>query len=643
MKSFIVKVALWSLGLYCIAGMTSYAHAEESSPRFTLPPIVVTASRCPLTEAELSGTITIITAEDIAREQPADVVSLLSCVPGLNVEQPGSRGSLSSVYLRGSDANFTMVMIDGVKVNDPNDARGGSFDFSTIDLHSLERIEIIYGPSSAMYGSDAVAGVINFITREGVREQTIAVDAGLGTDAFYNGHVSISGSARELITYSLYAGIDDNGAQLEADSYHGRAGGGKIRFSPQPTNSLEAVFRYAESESESYPEDSGGQRYAVLPDVETRTTEDLIAGITYQQELWSKAQFAVIGSYFDRQFASDSPGIAPGPRDPYGVPANAIDSALTRWELTAQALITFSDIYQGAAGLAYQSEDAANDTLTYYGEEPLPGQFTLTRELLSPFLEMNVFATKALALQGGVRADLADDYDPVYSPKLGLIWNVTATTFTIKANWGKGFKLPSFFALGHPTVGNPDLEPERSESYDLQFAYLNLPAGLTSSLSVFHSRFKDLIDFEEGPPPRMVNVAEVTATGAEINLGFRIVSTLSGESYVTYTETNDVNSPDSLLNRPEWQAGLKLRYEFKPTLRFTVNSRYLGEREDSSIPTGRVTLEDYFRVDLGCTWTPSKTWLLGFLIDNLFDADYEDSIGFVAPGIRPRITATLKL
>jgi len=163
----------------------------------------------------------------------------------------------------------------------------------------------------------------------------------------------------------------------------------------------------------------------------------------------------------------------------------------------------------------------------------------------------------------------------------------------------------------------------------------------TLSATLFHSRFFDLIDLDEGPPPRLVNRSEVTARGIELGLDLRPTDTLGITAHLTYTDTDIKGTDQELRNRPEWRGGLQAGWRPKATLQVQLGILYVGEVPDSSIPTADRTLDDYVRVDVAATWAPHPNWRLSIAVDNLFDADYEEAVGFPAPGITPRIAAHL--
>src|SRR3954470_15006040 len=145
------------------------------------PEIVVTGSRVAAPPEELGANVTVLSRGDFDVQKPAKLADILRRVAGIHIDQVGGRGGTGSLYMRGADPNYTLVLVDGVRVNDPTNARGGSFDFSTFDIADVERVEIARGPYSAVYGGDALAGVINIVTRHAAREQTQgSIDAAAG-------------------------------------------------------------------------------------------------------------------------------------------------------------------------------------------------------------------------------------------------------------------------------------------------------------------------------------------------------------------------------------------------------------------------------------------------------------------------------
>jgi outer membrane cobalamin receptor len=625
-----------------LASLVAMAAMSGTSARaqtvVTLEPIVVSATRIPTPLAATPLSATIVTREEIEARLPLSTTDLLRQVPGLHIDQPGGRGSVSSVYIRGSDPNFTLVLIDGVRVNDPTNSRGGSFDFSTLDPRSIERIEVIRGPLSAAHGSDAMGGVINIVTRQGTPTPEVGAEAEGGQHGYYRTALEARGPLGPG-TFALTAAYVDNGEPVEGSAFLGTSVNASVNLSPSETTWLRLTSRFAESHSEAFPDDSGGPDLAVRRDVDERDTQELSAAVEFGHRIVPGWEVSLKAGHTDRREDTSSPGVAPGLRDPAGIPPSENDTTFRRTSVVASTLIHVSDAVRVTVGGDAQFESGSSDSVLFPGGAPVPGRFALDRTITAPFLEAQYISPFGLTVEGGVRVDDPDDFDPEVSPRLGARYRIAATRTTFKANWGRGFKLPSLFALGHPIVGNPNLKPETSESVDVGMAQDLWGGRAILSATLFHSRFFDLIDLDEGPPPRLVNRSEVTARGIELGLDVRPTDTLGITAHLTYTDTDIKGTDQELRNRPEWRGGLQAGWRPKATLQVQLGILYVGEVPDSSIPTADRTLDDYVRVDVAATWAPHPNWRLSIAVDNLFDADYEEAVGFPAPGITPRIAA----
>ena len=185
-----------------------------------LEPVIVTATVAPTPLDRTTAPVTVISREQIAAQQATSVTELLRQVPGVHIDQAGARGGISSVYVRGSDPNFTVVLIDGVKVNDPTNSRGGSFDFSTLSTDNIERIEIVRGPLSAVYGSDALGGVINIITRRGTGVPNGSVEVSAGRFDAYRTLLQANGTLG-VLDYAVSGSYLDNGRPVEGNRFLG--------------------------------------------------------------------------------------------------------------------------------------------------------------------------------------------------------------------------------------------------------------------------------------------------------------------------------------------------------------------------------------------------------------------------------------
>ena len=229
------------------------------------------------------------------------------------------------------------------------------------------------------------------------------------------------------------------------------------------------------------------------------------------------ADFALQVGYFDRDDHIDSPGVAPGIRDPFGVPPSVVDTSLRRYSATFTGTQKFSERFSVAYGVDWLREEGSSDgILDFGGGFVLPTSFELTRDSWAPFAEARVTSTFGLSMQAGVRVDQPDGEDSVTSPRVRLEYEFADSGFTVAGAWGKAFKLPSMYALGHPLVGNPELVPERGESYEIEFAQTLLGGRARWNATWFEGEFRNAIDFDPGPPPMLVNRNRVDTQGVEV-------------------------------------------------------------------------------------------------------------------------------
>jgi outer membrane cobalamin receptor len=606
-------------------------------PAAPQPEIVVTGSRVATTSDKIAANITVLEREDFDVEKPAKLADVLRRVAGVHVDQVGGRGGTGSLYMRGADPNYTLVLVDGVRVNDPTNARGGSFDFSALDVADVERIEIARGPYSAVYGGDALAGVINIVTRRDPPQKSHASIDAMG-GAYDTREIAVN-TGGPVAGGSWNMGFSDSneGGVVRGNEFDARRVSGGFDFNLGDSTTLSVTGRYSETNREGFPDDSGGYEFADLRTVEEREADEAVfgAGITHRA---GAATFALTLGYFDRNDHIDSPGIAPGVRDPFGVPPSIVDSDLTRFTATLTGTQKFSDFVSLAYGAEWQREEGVSDgSLDFGGGFVLPTNFELTRTSFAPFAEVRLDSEFGLSTQAGVRVDKPDGESSVTSPRLRVAYEMADSGFTVAAAWGKAFKLPSLYALGHPLVGNPDLKPERGESHEIELSQVLLDGAARWSATWFDGEFRNAIDFDSGPPPMLVNRNRVDSHGVELAGSLGVGEQWMLDASLTNAKSRIASTGNELRNRPEWRAGLGAHWAPSTSLRFSAAAAYVGSSFDSSIATGDVRLPAYTRVDVSAVWQLSPRFETYLAIDNLTDEKYEQFVGFEARGIAPRL------
>jgi len=605
------------------------AHPQDSERQ--LDTIVVTASRLVRPAGALAQSVDVIDAEDIQARQPASVADLMRQLPGINVIQQGGRGSVTSLILRGGEPNFTVILIDGVRVNDPTNTRGGSYDLSYLDLAAIERIEIVRGPMSALYGSDALAGVINIITNSGGPASRVALET--GTDGRRSGRLRLGGRWRDLAT-SFSAHATEEGDGIEGAAYSDAGFGGRLRLALGDDGELGALWRLQDADSTTFPEDSGGPQRAVIRDVDERQVREAHARAWLALPVGRAWSAAAALSRYDREESSASPGIAPGVFD--GVPPVESDTDFLRDQFVFSFSGPVSEIASVAIGGEWQREDGRSVGSIDLGF-PLPTDFRIDRETRSVFAEAE-WRLRPVVVQASVRHDDPDRIEPETSAQIGLLYDLPGSAGDLSLSWGEAFKAPSFFALAHPIVGNPDLASETATSVDLGY---RVGAGGPARIefSVFHNDYENLIDFD---PERFTNVnrSRVVTQGVEASGRVAIGRALEVEAHLTYMNTDIRDSDARLRGRPEWRGGVVANWRLNDAWALTASLLALDRVYDASIPTGGVFLDGYRRLDLAASYRYSESLRLGLAVDNLLDESYFEAVGFPAAGIRARINAT---
>ena len=595
--------------------------------------IVVTASRLLMPESSLTSSVNVITSDEIESRNTSSATDLLRQLPGVNVTQQGGRGGVSSVIVRGGESNFTTVMIDGVKVNDPTNSRGGAYDFGNLDLFGINRLEIVRGPLTSLYGSDALAGVIQVLTGSTEPGGEILLQA--GTDGYAYAAASRASRIDEIAISAGLNAIEDD-SDVEGATYEAWGASGGIEWDYQQDASLSMRFRYRSAESTSFPEDSGGPEYAVIRETEERDSDEVHVRLAWEQAFHNGWNLSATVRHFDHDEQTVSPGITPGVLN--GVPPFTEDAKFDRDQLTITLGRTLSDRTRFIAGGEWQNEDGSSKGVLDFGF-PVPTDFELDRDTNSLFSELSV-DLGPLALQGSIRRDVVDDIDGETTAHLGAKYRFDDGQTELSTNWGQGFKAPSFFALAHPLIGNRDLESETADSYDITLER-RWGEDAKISLAVYRNEYEGLIDLDPAIF-QLVNRANVVTEGVEMELAWPVSDRLQLQGHLSYATNDTKDSNAELRGRPKWRGGLILDWVINSKWRLVTSALALDEFTESSIPTGSILLDGYERVDVAASWRYSNKLTWQFAVDNLLDADYQEAVGFPVPGIRLRVGARFR-
>jgi vitamin B12 transporter len=630
--SRIIAILLLTAIITLFGVITSYA--QENKPQEEKIPteeINITANRVKTPTEQTGSSITVITRKQIETEKKPYVKDYLTDVPGLYVSSNGPAGQLTAVSIRGAQTDQTLVLIDGVPVNDPS-SPGRSFDFSSLPADNVERIEILRGAQSTVYGSNAMGGVINIITRSGKPSVKQEVKTRLGgeTGGYESNRYNLSITG-DMPNIGFSAGIAGTGfgvlsassskyGNTEPDPYKNTEVYGNIKFEPVKRLKINVGYR---NDNQASDLDSGGGPMADAAGYWAKTKRDVITGGISYAILEKKWDLSVnySNAITDRTIYG-SPYNPPGFDERYKGNIN---------NLTIQNTITAGS-HKILAGYVNEREKAFFtdfDPATFAPVVSPEESATMN----SYYVQDNFDINKKLFVSAGFR----NDSHSIAGSK--TTWRATANyhvneTFFVKGSYGTGFKAPTLFQL-YSSYGNINLKPETNKSWDAGLEYLSPDKKHTISAVWFDSKFDDLIDYDLATNS-YYNINKASTKGLEIAGKTRIhPQFLLGASY-TWMKTRDDRTDLELLRRPKSKLALSCRYEL-PKEKGSVFAEMVntGERKDmdfSVIPAQRITLPGYTVYNAAASYKLNRNLEAYIRGDNIFNEKYETVWGYSYPG-----------
>ena len=593
--------------------------------------VIVTGTYSPVTSEQLSSSVTVINHDQLLALSSHSLVDALRQVPSIWVEEQGGPGGITAIALRGAESNHTLVLLDGVQLNDPTNTRGGAFDVNNINIDSIKRIEIIRGAQSAIYGSDALAGVIHIITIEPTQTAQQQLSVAAGDDGYKTASLSATGKLDNL-GYAIKVQSKDAGEPVEGSTAKNKEALVKLDWQ-QDAHKFDASYRYFDGEKTNFPEQGGGPLFAQSRDLDHSDFTDQNAALAWQfqvNDIWrSKLQ----AGWFNRNEDLTSPGIIPY----NAVPPNGAKTDFTRTDVSWVNTLGSEKSLWANLGVETKKESGESKGFVDFGQI-IPTDFSLTRRINSAFANINAYLTPDFLIQASLRRDDAENIIAKNSLQAGVRYQINEN-LTWFANAGNGFKLPSFSALGHPLVGNPDLKPELARTADtgIEFSLNNTRA----TLSLFKNKFRDLIDFDN-ESFKNVNRSQVNTEGVETEINWH--SQNNQWQLGAHASYADVDAENPLMGRPQVKAGTNLGYNLNENWQFRINYLWVDERFATSRYTGEgvmQTLDSYNRVDASAKWIVNSQLTLNLSLENLTDEKYMNDIGFPAIGRTGFISANL--
>ena len=556
--------------------------------------IVVTASAVPESVEETPASVSVMTREDIERRAARDVADVLREVPGVVIARTGSPGKAASIFLRGGSSKQALVLWNGVEMNNPYFS---GYDFGQLPATGVERVEVVRGPFSALYGSEAVSGVVNVLTGPSATHGSATAETGERGLFTLSAAGALTGD-----TWSAHAAAehraDDGFADNDDFSSRSFLGGASAKL----TDALSIGFlgRHL-SYDLGIPRTPNADSTAFVPSPHRRqdgSEAQLVVPLRYDR---GRSAYEVRLSESRRsEHFTDVAG-------PFGPEASNTDTRIRSARSTARlGSFTFGGEYE-VATVDHTSSFSSIDARE--------------RASRSAFVENRTSFDSRIELVAGVRYDDFDTFGSEISPRIAVAW--ISSGGKLRAAYGEGFRAPAIGELYSPFFGNDALEAERSRT--LEIGYDRFGLNGSASITVFRSDYDGLIVF--GDDFRFQNIAASEADGVEVS-ATRRAGAFTGSFSYTWLDTEDAATGQTLLRRPEHAGSIALGYRMNAVRAHAV-VLHTGTRADVTdlIPFGRVTSDAYTTADVVVSYDVAS--LSPFVkIENVTNERYEEVFGY---------------
>lgn len=633
--------ALALLATLCGAVRPAYAQTPVE-----LDGVVVTASATPLSLSQLGNHVSLLDGPTLVARGITQVADALREVPGVSVVRNGSFGGATSVFMRGGESDYVQILIDGVQVNQP----GGAYDLSGLTTEHVERIEVVRGPSSALHGSDAVAGVIHIITRTGEGAAQAHAQFRAGSFGRLDASAGLNGGTGNASYGVSIARNRTDGVLAFNNGFENTVVSGRAQVALDRRTTASVAARIAERQFH-FPTDFSGN---VVDTNQFTFTDENSLSLTVDRRLSNAVSLrALVTTHAEGNGNDDRPD---GPADTLGFFGSESLNSFRRTALDLRSTIELGRDQRLTFGGEVETQRirAFNASESEYG--PSTGRSSNARDNRAAYLHVSG-ALEALSVNGGLRVEDNERFGGSTTWQIGASFAVARTT-RLRGAAGRAIKEPTFFetfAEGFAR-GNPDLDPEVADSWEIGVEQSLFRGGLRLQATWFDQAFRDLIQYSPSPlvegGPNYYNIAEAEARGIEVAASADL-GRLQLFADFTRLDTEVVDAGfdsgpgasfvagEELLRRPQNSGRVGLGLELTKGFRFDGVARLVGDRADrdfNAFPAEAVVLSRYVLFDVGLGGSvvaprQGRPGLdLSLRVENLGDEQYEEVFGFVTPG-----------
>jgi len=635
---FIMLFAVFLITAFSFA-QTGIINKTDSSGFYKLTDVVITATRTPSNTLELANSISIIDSSEISDKNSFNTFDAIKNEYGISFTQQGGKASVSNIYIRGGSSSESLVIIDGVEVNMPNDP-SNFYNFFSLPLDNTNRVEILRGPQSTLYGSDALTGVINIITQKGQGKPSFNFGFEGGSHNTYKGTITSLG-AIDKFNYSAsfsrtksdgYSAASTKYGNIEKDGYQLDNFNTILGYNFSESFDADLVIRYNNS-STQLDQSFGPPEYWDDPTYIFDQEEYFIraqGNLNLLDKKWNQK----FGVYVLRNIRS------------YSYDTSSASSTYSwshydgkKYKADWQNDFYFFDDNVITAGAEFEYEETTSE---YYS---FPVYFPSDSSIIPLKNKNNIglFTQDQFKVDDyffgtiGIRYDYYNQFGSAFTYRLAPVYIFWPTGTKIKATIGTGFKAPSLFNLNDPHYGNPDLNPEKSFGWDAGVEQYFWNAKFSMGVNYFYNKFSDM--FGSDTSYKTININKAETNGVEVFATANFIDGLLVKANYTYLNARDKseNTPNynqKLFRRPENKAGIYVSYTWNNVTNINIDVMYVGKRDDLDFATfpPRIVMPDYFLINLAAHYDVFSFLRLQGRIENLLDKQYEEIYGYGTAG-----------
>ena len=583
---------------------------------------------------KIASSVSVVTAVEISAKQYRTVPDVLRTIPGVQVVQGGGPGSRTAIFMRGTESDHSKVYVDGIDVSDP--ASGGrSFDFGQMLTNGIERIEVLRGPQSGLYGADAIGGVIVIYTKKGEGPPKFTAMTEGGSFGTFNQAAGVSGGQNGF-NYAFNighyrasdipvtpSGILTPGTRKFENDYENWTYSAKLGYDVSSALSVNGVVRFTQSDL-AFTSDAFDPFTFITSPKNYQSLQKNEQLFSRGEVVW-RAMGGAATSYFGVSYSDTAVDIT-DPFDAFSTSTSDGDRIKYDW----RTVVTLGTGWTATVGADYQNERLA--AYQTHAEEANQGVYA----------QIAAEPVHNLFVAANVRYDDNESFGGVKTWRFAPSYLIDATGTTLKASVGKAFRAPSMIDrfVDFPAFfffANPNLTPEQSLGWDAGFEQALFNNTLRFGATYFHNDITDLIEATYDPATftsTVVNVGEATTSGVEVFASANINENLRVRADYTFTEAENAITGAELKRRPRHKIGVSAGWTPIEPLLLTASVHYTGESQDyDRVMFAPTTLPSYVVVNVAADYRFNANTSLFGRIDNLLDHQYEVPAGFEATGI----------